>query len=56
MYVVTVTYVCTVHTYIRTYGTAHFKLDKARVWHVLDTTHFSFRTCAGMRALARSMT
>ena len=38
------------------YGTAQFKLDKARVWHVLNTTRFSFRTRAGMRALARSMT
>ena len=24
------------------YGTAQFKLDKARVWHVLDTTCFHF--------------
>ena len=43
-------------TYAHMYGTAQFKLDKAHVWHVLDTTHFSFRTRAGMRALARSMT
>ena len=29
------------------YGTAQFKVDKAHVWHVLDTTHFSFHTwCA----------
>ena len=42
--------------YIRMqYGTAQFKVDKARVWHVLDTTHFSFRTSAGMHALTRSM-
>ena len=40
---------------IRKYSTAQFKLDKERVWHVLDTTHFSFRTHAGMRALARLM-
>ena len=39
-----------------TYSTAQFKLDKAHVWHVLDTTRFSFCTRAGMRALARSMT
>ena len=38
------------------YGTAQFKLDKARVSHVLDTTHFSFHTRAGMRVLTRSMT
>ena len=38
------------------YGTAQFKLDKARVWHVLDTTRFSFCTRAGMCALERSMT
>ena len=38
------------------YGSAQFKVDKACVWHVLDTTHFSFRMRAGMRALARSMT
>ena len=37
------------------YGTAQFKLDKARVWHVLDMTFFSFRTRAGMHALTRSM-
>ena len=39
-----------------TYGTAHFKLEKACVWHLLDTTRFSFRMRAGMRELARSMT
>ena len=38
------------------YSTAQFKLDKACVWHVLDVTRFSFRTHAGMCALARSMT
>ena len=38
------------------YGTAQFKLDKARVWHVLNMTCFSFRTRAGMRVLARLMT
>ena len=38
-----------------TYGTAQFKVDKARVWHVLDMTRFLFRTRAGMRALARLM-
>ena len=37
------------------YGTAQFKVDKARMWHVLDTTRFSFRTHVGMRVLARSM-
>ena len=42
--------------YIYLYGTAHFKLDRAHVWHVLDTTHFSFRTRADIRALARSKT
>ena len=41
---------------IHSYGTAQFKLDKARVWHVLDTTRFSFRMRAGMHALARLMT
>ena len=39
-----------------TYGTAQFKVDKARVWHVLNMRRFSFRTCAGMHALVRSMT
>ena len=38
------------------YGTAQFKVDKVHMWHVLDTTPFSFHTHAGMRALARSMT
>ena len=51
------TYVRTyIHTYIHTYGTAQFKVDKTRVWHVLDTTRFSFCTRAGMRVLARPMT
>ena len=40
----------------RVYSTAQFKLDKARMWHVLNTTHFSFCTRAGMHALARSTT
>ena len=32
------------------YGTAQFKLDRTRVQHGLDTTRFSFRTCASMFA------
>ena len=38
------------------YGTAQFKLDRIRMWHGLNTTHFSFYTHASMRVHARLMT
>ena len=40
---------------MRKYGTAQFKVEKGHVWHVLDTTCFSFRMRADMRVLARLM-
>ena len=38
------------------YGTAQFKLDRTRVWHGLDMTHFFILQAAIMRVHARLMT
>ena len=38
------------------YGTAQFKIDRTRMRHGLDTTHFSFYMHASMRVHARLMT
>ena len=37
------------------YSTAQFKLDRTRVQHGLDTTHFSFHMRASMHVHARLM-
>ena len=49
---------CYVHytVYYCTYGTAQFKLDRTRVQHGLNMTHFSFPKRASMLVHARLMT
>ena len=44
-----------IYARIGIYGTAQFKLDRTRVWHRLDTTHFSFYMHASMCVHERLM-